>query len=114
MTMDNTIINLISSFEFNIWWILLKLFIASLFLLSLRNKAYMIIDYFIFRSNKYLSIGSNVVVDGFEGIITKISLSEVIIENNNQIYIIPMTETKRNRWIINKVDCLNCIKKDGV
>ena len=90
----------LASFEINMWWFFLKLFISTIFLLALKNKASEIVDYYVFRSNKYICIGSTVIVDGFEGTVIKIEMDEIIVQNNEKMYIIPMCEARKNRWIV--------------
>ena len=100
---EKAILDLINSVELSLWWLLFKIFIAAIIVLTFKSIISSIVGYFIFRANKYISIGTNVNVDGFEGVIVKITLSDVVIENDKQRYVIPMTEVKSRKWVINKI-----------
>ena len=100
---EKAILDLINSVELSLWWLLFKIFIAAIIVLTFKSIISSIDGYFIFRANKYISIGTNVNVDGFEGVIVKITLSDVVIENDKQRYVIPMTEVKSRKWVINKI-----------
>ena len=75
-----------------------KVFLAILLGIILKNIAQNIFSYFDFRSNKYVCIGRKVVVDSFEGVITSITPRFVIIENKEQSLLLPTTKWREYNW----------------
>lgn len=105
---EKAIYEIINSIKFDLWWTLIKLFVTWVILSFIKDKISIVVGYFLFRSNKYVSIGSTVIVDGFCGTITHITISEVIIESSRQVFIVPMNEARNKNWIVTKVDCDTC------
>ena len=48
---EKLVTDFLATFELKIWWMFLKLFLATIVLISLKNKANSIVEYFIFISN---------------------------------------------------------------
>jgi len=102
---DKIILSVVNSIKIDFWWFVLKLFVATVILLWVKRILSSVVGYFVFRSSKYISIGSSVEVEGFSGVVLKINLNEVVVENSEQLYIIPMSDARNKKWVINKTKC---------
>jgi len=89
------VINLIDT---KILILLLKIFIAGLICLVLKNIAESVYSYFEFRSNKYVCIGRKVNVDGFQGVIVDISPRFIIVANSKETRLIVTSLWKSYNW----------------
>jgi len=94
---------------FEFWWITFKIFLVIIIIIYLKNVVLTIVGYFVLRANKHISIGVPVIIDGYDGIIRKISLTHLVIENSNGYYVVPMTEAYKKRWFYKKMpNCTLC------
>ena len=92
------LLKVISLIDAKILILLLKIFVAGLVCIMLKNIAENIYSYFEFRSNKYVCIGRKVDVDGFQGVIVDISPRFIIVANNKETKLIVTSLWKNHNW----------------
>jgi len=97
-TLSPDILKVINFIDAKILILLIKIFVAGLLCLVLKNVAESIYSYFEFRSNRYVCIGRKVDVDGFQGVIVDISPRFIIISNNKETKLIVTSLWKAHNW----------------
>jgi len=95
---SSQLVQIVDAIDSTILWLSLKIFLAVLLGLFLKNMAQSIFAYLDFRSNKYVCVGRKVLVNNFEGVITSITFKFIIIENKEQSLLLPTTRWKEYDW----------------
>lgn len=93
---------ILDKIDITIYYIILKVAIAYFVFIMLKTFIENITSYFLFRGNPYVSIGRKVIVDGIEGIISKISVGYITISNDKLEYIIRINRWRYSRWLFLK------------
>ena len=109
MDFSQQLTQIINTFNSAVLILSLKVLLAVLIGISLKNIAETIFAYFDFRSNKYVCIGRRVQINGFEGVITSITPRFIVIENNEQSLLLPIVKWKDYHWkffhnVVERVD----------
>ena len=93
---------IINQIDISLVYILLKLGLVYFILYSFKSIIENCVAYFMFKSDPLVSIGKKVKVNGFEGVITAITINYISVENNNEIYMVRMGSWKSSKWIFIK------------
>jgi len=97
-SLNSDILTLINLIDAKIVALLIKIFVAGLIYIILKNIAESVYAYFEFRSNRYVCIGRQVDVDGFQGVIVDISPRFIIVSNNKETKLIVTSLWKTHNW----------------
>lgn len=94
-TLANNFINIDVGFLI----LFIKIIIMSYLIIIFKRFIDHLVAYTLFKKHSYVSMRREVNVDGFDGIITSISLGEIVISNDTSIYVIPTTRWRYSRWV---------------
>jgi len=88
-------------FDFQIIIITLKLLAVFLILSLIKGIVDNIVAYISFRSNPFVSLDKNVIVDEFEGEITRITFGQIYIKNQETGFylIVNMSTWRERKWV---------------
>lgn len=96
------IVNWVNTFDMSILSILFKLGLIYFIVVTLKTLIENILNYLLFRLDPKIAIGINVKVNDFQGYISKVTIHQIVIENETHIYVIRMSIWRRQSWIFKK------------
>lgn len=97
---EKVILDIIQQIEPQLFWLLLKLFIAGIGVLLLKGFAESITAYVQFRLDKRLGVGVKVRLRGFEGKIIDYNFSWVFIKVESGIELVVMKRWRFEKWAV--------------
>ena len=96
---EKIITQLLSGFQFELIWLLVKAGIVFWFFLFFKDLLKTTLYYFQFKGNSYVSIGTLVEINKFIGRIKKIGLTYIVIEGEKGYYRVSMSNWQKQDWI---------------
>ena len=93
--MQSEVVKIIES---GVWPIIFKVILVLIVFNMLKSISSKITGYITFKLNPYSALGRRVVVDDFEGHISRISLTTIMVENEDQHYTIDTSRWKWSSW----------------
>lgn len=115
MGLENTVLEVISTVQPQLYWLLLKLCIAAIIILVLKKILENVAAYLLFRWNKYLGNGVRVNINGQNGVIENYDKSSIYVKLcEGDVLVIPISRWRWQTWIVrssdNEKDALNRVK----
>lgn len=96
---DQVIHQLIANVDADLVFLVIKLMFVFYIVSMLKKLIEHLVSYTLFKKHSYVSLDREVNVDGFEGSIHSITITEITIRNDKSTYVIPLTRWKYSRWI---------------
>jgi hypothetical protein len=99
--MEEPLFSIINNMEIQVYWMALKMALFFIAIFMAKNKLSDIASYLALRLNIYISIGTEIKIQGVEGNIKEINTSKVIIySKNNSRLVVPIREFTNSTWEI--------------